>query len=288
MSTKPPIGPSWAVAPTQWGARLNYDLWNDPWVPMDKLVIHYGGGSNWAGDLHPEPAEQMSREMSMLRQWEKYHMTPKAQGGKGMRGVAYCYAIGQSGTLYRLRGFNHNGGHWNSDDIEPDGISENKEALPVVFILGGKQQPTPLAYMAFELFRAYAETALNRPLPLYGHWEVAASGGHSTDCPGTILIPYVRSHRNSGGSPPTPIPAPPAPTDDWPLLRQGMRHGAVGKARAILEQLGHIGLAWPQTRTLFTAALERATRRFQATHPPLRVDGIIGPATEAALKAARP
>lgn len=183
------LGENFSVSPQEWGASINYNALNDPWVPKDKIIIHFGGGPNSAGD----PPYSQEKEMVVLRSWEAYHLS------KGWRGIAYNYAVGQSGTIYRLRGWNWNAGQYESDDVDYDGISDNNESIAVVFILGGdeerQQAPTPAAIAAFESLRAYIEQATGGRLPLYGHGEVAVSGGHSTNCPGPILSQYVTENR---------------------------------------------------------------------------------------------
>lgn len=163
------------VSPASWGALVNYDTWNDP-NSVDKWVIHYGGPAVTDYDAGHE------REMAVLRAWEKYHIDHN-----GWRGIAYNYAIGNSGTLYRLRGENK-GGHTRGD-YEPDGISENTEARAVVFILGGTQQPSDEALATFALMWG------ERPLLVIGHRDVFlhGSGGTATACPGDYLHGWLTS-----------------------------------------------------------------------------------------------
>lgn len=158
------------VIPAEWGAEVDYDskAWR-PWKP-DKWVIHYGGlevrGHN----------DGVEREKAVLRAWERYH-----KHSKGWLGIAYNYAIGNSGTIYRLRGENRSGA--TSGDYEHDGIPENHEARAVVFILGGGQKPSQEALDAFqELYYTLG------PMPVIGHKDV--KGG--TACPGAWLTAYIR------------------------------------------------------------------------------------------------
>lgn len=164
-----------AVSPAEWGAEVDYDSWNRP-NQVDKWVLHYGGGAVSGAD------DGVAREMAVLRAWEYHHIN-----ARGWTGIAYNYAIGQSGTLYRLRGEN-DGGHTRGD-YEPDGISENEEARAVVFILGGSQQPSDLALKTFR--RMWAQD----PMPVIGHREVFlhGSGGTDTQCPGEPLTEFINT-----------------------------------------------------------------------------------------------
>ncbi len=159
----------------EWGSRLGYaDGVKLPWSP-DKWVVHWGGG--------PTPvADSAAAETSTLRGWQRYHID-----FKGWQDIAYCYAIGNSGTVYRLRGENRNGA--TAGDYENDGIPENHEARAVVFIINVGQEPSAAALAAFQ------RLWLADPLPVIGHKWVfqSGSGGTNTTCPGPDLDLWIRS-----------------------------------------------------------------------------------------------
>lgn len=163
-----------ALSPRQWGARINYDAWERV-TPKDKWIVHYGGPA--VGDYNAGP----DREEAVLRAWEAFHID-----SKGWSGIAYNYAIGNSGVLYRLRGENA-GGHTRGD-YEPDGRSENSEGRAVVFILGDGQEPSLEAKATFALMWG------EQPLPIIGHKDVAlhGTGGTSTACPGKDLYDWIK------------------------------------------------------------------------------------------------
>jgi len=168
---------------TDWSSRLAYpDGTKTPWHP-DKWVIHYGGGPNTAGDPSGRtPTQQIAEEQRVLRSWQSWHID-----GRGWQDIAYNYAIGQSGTRYRLRGENRCGA--TKGDYENDGIPENYEARAVVFILGGDQEPTPAAHAAF------LSMWVVDPMPVIGHRDVylEGTGGTSTACPGEHLYTWLQT-----------------------------------------------------------------------------------------------
>ena len=160
------------TSPTEWGARIDYDTkdWR-PWNP-DKWVVHYGGNATRGA------YDGVDREKAVLRAWEWWHLD-----GRGWAGIAYNYAIGMSGTVYRLRGEQRSAA--TSGDIEPDGIPENYEARAVVFIMGGDQIPTKEALQAFKDLHQQ----LGSDLPVIVHSDVR--GTSYTKCPGTYLRMWV-------------------------------------------------------------------------------------------------
>lgn len=161
------------VSPSEWGARVNYDSWNN--YAKDKWILHYNGPA--AG-----VRADVGSEMAFLRGIENYHMD-----SRGWRGIAYSYAIGQTGTLYRLRGESW-GGHTRGD-YEPDSTSENQEGRAVFFMIGDDEEPTEAALQTFAQF--WAED----PMPVIGHKQVFEHSGDGTDtqCPGPHLMEYINT-----------------------------------------------------------------------------------------------
>lgn len=180
----PAIGPDWAVSPAEWGAKENYDNWDDVFTPDDGIGLHHGGGADYPA--HNEPYSQ-AKEIAQIRSWEVYHIS------KGWRGIAYGWAIGQTGTVYRLRGWNRYGAHLG--DLDGDGIVNNEEIIPVVFIGSGNHATlSPAAHEAFLALRAWMEVESGHSLPLWGHKEVQTN--KLTSCPGPLLMDYVEENRN--------------------------------------------------------------------------------------------
>lgn len=152
-----------------WGMLVvNEDGTKKPFDP-DKVVIHWGGsGSASVG---------VEAEMARLRGWDRYHKVTKGWAN----GLAYNAAVGQSGKLYRGRGWNRSGAQ--SGDYEPDGIPENSEAFAIVWIGGAKSIPSAAAYDTME--RAIRELALPKVI---GHQEVKKG---STACPGPEWMQFI-------------------------------------------------------------------------------------------------
>lgn len=162
------------VSPTEWGARVNYDTWSDTPYLKDDVAIHYGGPSpaGWA--------DGPDAEARILRAYEAYHIDEK-----GWRGIAYGYAVGASGTVYRLRGKNNYGAH--QGDHDGDGISNNKEVVPILFICGEGDEPTAEMWLGA---RALYQWLLKQswtyvPLGVYGHKEIQLK---PTKCPGPHIM----------------------------------------------------------------------------------------------------
>lgn len=173
------------LSPTQWGAKVDYDEWTDRYTPDDKIIIHYGGGSAYK-------TNDLASEARVLRSFEQTHLN------KGWRGLAYGWAIGNSGTIYRGRGFNSYGAH--QGDLDEDGIFENSEGIPVVFILGVDETPSVAALASFANLRTVTlEPRAGRKLPVYGHKEIAELGsGTITTCPGPPLMAHIKIERITG------------------------------------------------------------------------------------------
>ncbi len=186
MPTRNPNGPDWAVSPIAWRSKIKYDSWTDPVHEKEAIAIHHGGNSNYTAGRQPYSTEA---EMAQLRAWEKYHLS------KGWRGLAYGYAVGQSGTAYRVRGWNNYGAHLG--DKDGDGISNNQEIIPIILIMSGatnRHTPSPEMMNTVWRLRGYLEETEGSGLWLYGHQEVQTQ---RTTCPGPNNMIWVREHRIS-------------------------------------------------------------------------------------------
>jgi hypothetical protein len=131
--------------------------------------------------------------------------------------------------VYRLRGWNNYGAH--RGDVDGDGVSNNKEIIPVLFIMSGQPQyPPPNLNMlnSFERLRAYFEAEVGTGLYLYGHRDLMA-----TACPGDNIYAYVKTHRKSTDEPPVPV------LEDDDMLEVGDRGAAVARLQGLINGVGY-------------------------------------------------
>lgn len=175
-------------SPTEWGAQVNYDLWSDPFTPDDGVALHHGGSSNYAAAQAPYTFE---KETALLRSWERYHLR------KGWRGLAYGFGVAQSGRIYRIRGFNRYGAHLG--DIDGDGIANNDEIIPIIWLASGNHhEVTPAADQAISWLRKdVLQVRSPDAIMLYGHKEIQLD--KPTACPGPGGMRYVTTHRIQKG-----------------------------------------------------------------------------------------
>jgi peptidoglycan hydrolase-like protein with peptidoglycan-binding domain len=201
-----------AVSPASWGAIVNYDSKNwTPWNP-DKFVLHWGGGKYSVGSAVDG---NVDGEQAVIQGWERYHKYTK-----GWLGIAYNWAIGNSGTLYRLRGDNRSGAQ--AGDDEPDGIPENHEAIAVVFLVNTPDQVSEAAFATFRaMFARVPEIDT-----VIGHKDIDIGPGYgtSTTCPGPQISAFIATKSYEEG-----------------VTEMALSKGAKGKA---VEHYQEALLAW--------------------------------------------
>lgn len=150
-----------------WGSRFEYaDGTKLPWAP-DKNIIHWGGTTN------PGPGT-IAHERRVLQGWQRFHVD-----SRGWTDIAYNYAVGDSGNIYRLRGENRSGA--TSGDYEDDGIPENHEARAIAWIGGQGYTPSAKAYAAMDRILRSVDEEL-----VIGHSDVK-----TTACPGDDWRDYI-------------------------------------------------------------------------------------------------
>jgi hypothetical protein len=170
-----------------WGSRKVYADWVlRPFNP-DKVIIHWGGNGR--------EARGVGEEKQFLRNWQSWHIY-----GRGWVDIAYAFAVGNTGSSYRLRGYNRSGAQ--TGDYEGDGIKENHEALAIIWIGGKAGVISPAAFATMN--RLVAEAGFDT---LIGHREVIPSKWR--DCPGDTWLAWIHN----------PPPPPPPNMEDtmWPF-----------------------------------------------------------------------
>lgn len=156
-----------------WGSALVYADGAYGTIDPRYLVIHWGGLTS--------DVEGVEAERRVLRSWQRYHMM-----SRGMRDIAYNYAVGDSGTVYRLRGLNPGGHVKCSTDRTPEGDSYCIASVGVVWI-GGERAAGP-SRAALE---SMADLVNLTGLDVKSHQQVKRENGSSTACPGPTWIGWV-------------------------------------------------------------------------------------------------
>jgi len=268
--------------PEEWGSVLGgpqrpgktpYGDWKDPYVQNEFAVLHYGGAGPYSAAIAPFSLE---KSKAKLVQWELMH----TGGSRNWRGLAYGFAIDELGHVFIARGFNLYGAHLG--DYDNDGISANREGLPVLWIGGENNKgPSTEAFDAFERIVIAAENAERvRYTRILGHKEI--QGG--TSCPGSAGMMYVRANRTSDSFRGDHLPLDPVPPVEPPT------EPPAGDPWAIFPVL-HIYDGWKKNKELkpWVSDMQAlcANRGFKAGNTfnsKCQSDGLFGPGTEGALK----
>ena len=198
-----------------WGSTTRYadgDL-TGLWVP-DKAVVHWGGLT--------DPPRTIPGEMALLQSWQRYHIN-----NKGWRDIAYNYGVGNSGSSYRLRGWNPSGA--TRGDFEGDGIKENNEAVAIVWLGGSRGVPTNAAFATMTRLINEAHAVIDAPPLVIGHRDVKGN----TTCPGAIWSQWIKERRWD-------IPPPPDPPeeDDIIVIIEALQAQTTAWYQALQAQTG--------------------------------------------------
>ncbi len=159
------------ISQADWGSSLVYpdgSLYGK-WQPK-YVVLHWGG---WTEEVESD------REDDTLRGWQRYHI------GKGWQDIAYNYAIGESGRMYRLRGENHAG---HTSGYTQYGEHWGNVGVGIVWIGGKRDEDGPSDAALWRLAQYLDE----RGLPVLGHVQT----GKATACPGPDLLQFVEDYNN--------------------------------------------------------------------------------------------
>lgn len=154
-----------------WGSETVYP--DNPEFRPRYVVIHWGGSTS---SIPPED------EAERLRIWQRYHMY-----SRGWQDIAYNYAIGDSGTIYRCRGMNPGGHTSGADDRTPEGDSYNLSSIGVVWI-GGSKAGAPSDAAKASMGRLIRSSGIES---VKGHRQVKVENGSTTACPGGDWLQWV-------------------------------------------------------------------------------------------------
>ncbi len=278
--------------PADWGSTLGsairrnktpYLEWKDPYVKNEFAVLHYGGWGPYSAAMNPIT---LAKSSAKLRQWELMH----TGGTRNWRGIAYGFAIDDGGNIFILRGFNLYGAH--RGDFDNDGISANREGMPILWIGGERNHgPSKAAFTAFEQIVIAAENAEGtRYTRIIGHQEIIP--GPDTQCPGKNGMLYVRANRTSDAfradhvAPvEPPVPPPVTPLIPPPVIVPP--HNCWDSFPVLTNRDGwKKNIPWrPNVSDMQAQLANRGFKAANTFNSRCQADGLFGDGTEASLKA---
>lgn len=171
-----------------WGSRLEYP--DSPSFDPRYIIIHWGGST-----AQIAPYDEPQR----LRIWQRYHMD-----SRGWRDIAYNFAVGDSGAIYRCRGYNR-GGHVScSTDLTPEGDSYCDASLGVVWIGGANDPDGPSQAAKDSMSYLIQATGITQ---VKAHSTVKQENRSNTACPGDDWRAYINNKEWEEVSfdPPAPV-----------------------------------------------------------------------------------
>jgi hypothetical protein len=208
-----------------------------------EFFVHYHGG-----------VPRYSTGDGVAREVEKIHLN------NGWAGVGYNFMVDQNGVIYEGRGWNRVGAHC---------PNHNRSGLGVYVALGGDQSPSEAAKRAVLALYQEAVKKAGHPLTKMGHRD-----GKQTQCPGDKLYAWVKAGFPVAGSKPLKVDEP----SDKPVLRMGSKGRHVEALQRDLVKLGYE----LNVDGDFGPGTNHVVVNFQkGSH--LAADGVVGPATYAAL-----
>lgn len=248
-SARPGDGTPYRVAPTS----------------RTETFLHYVGSTHLALATRAHSAC-----LAQLREYQRQHQA------KGWKDLGYNAATCPHGRAIEGRGLDVVGAHC------PD---HNLSGYAVLMLLGGDETPPMIQKARTVQLLRDLDTRSGRPLRKAGHRD-----GIPTACPGNVIYTWLKAGLPVIGSTPsptlpkpkpTPAPKPPAGAPKYP----GHQHSAGARddahVRVIQQRLKDRGWALAVDGR-FGTGTARIVRQFQANKH-LRVDGVVGPATWAAL-----
>ena len=193
----------------------------------------------------PKPDATLDAEASVVRSYQRYHMDTR-----GWSDIAYNLLVGDSGNGYEGRGYRNQGG--------ATGNNLDRSSLSICYIGNGSSRVSDAALDAivFLIDLGISAGHISPNVTVKGHRD-----GYSTSCPGDALyqaIPEIQS-RITGNPEEDDV----IPFDEWRAHYNNIEHFAAPDGIVAFVQ-------------------DRLLRR---GYNPGDVDGIKGPATDAAVVA---
>lgn len=192
------------ITHTEWGSRFPYSSKPSSWSPKpDKIATHHHG---YSAQLPRQPGTRAGA-IAQMKYVDRIHFVTNGWA----HGFAYGFAILKGGFIGEGRSFWYPWGA-HVGDVEPDGIKENLEAIPVYWAVGIEDgepdlYPPDMWEAADALYPLLLELGGIEPHALIGHKDI-----QPTSCPGK-LYPLVQDWKISGYRSPIAPPAGVKPPD---------------------------------------------------------------------------
>lgn len=232
-----------------------------PWSEKTEILWHYVDGSPVGLIGKPHIAC-----LAKVREFQRFHMS----SARGWNDIGYNALVCPHGRLIEGRGILTVGAQC------PD---HNRSGIGVQFMVGGSEQPTAAQYQRAVQFLNDATKAAGHLFKVMGHRD-----GIATACPGSVIYSWLKAGMPvekpvETVTPPKPKPAPAPPP--YPGHQHSRRTGDDAHVRVIQSRFKARG--WTITVDgEFGPRTERVVSRFQQNKK-LKVDGVVGPKTWAAL-----
>lgn len=165
------------VTRAQWGAKSPTNRIATTWGRRTEFVVHHSEGPPTA----------------TVRSIQDFHMGRS----RGWSDIAYNFLVRDDGTIYEGRGWLTVGAH---------ATGHNTSGIGVCYI--GYDAPTDKAKASIRALYTYACAQAGHQLLAKGHGQLSQN---STDCPGSVLLAWVKA-----GMPVETEPTPPATVPPWP------------------------------------------------------------------------
>lgn len=229
------------VSRANWGARRPRSIKTVSWAQRTEFVVHHSEG----------PTTQSVRSI------QDFHMDTR-----GWSDIGYNFLVRDDGTIYEGRGWLVAGAH---------ATNHNTSGVGVCYI--GQNNPSEKARDTIRELYDEACRRAGRALTKRGHGQLS---GNSTDCPGSVLLAWVKSGMPATAGKADKLTAP----SGNPALRMGDSGSRVVRLQTVLNFVLKSGLVIDGD---FGAKTRAAVIQLQ-TRSRIDTDGIYGNASANALQ----